>query len=188
VAVPPFCSNVGATPRCERVERPSMKCLATPCNSVVYGGEGGIRTQQDSLNSVSYRFHNARVADNAGVAVAPCTPLHARRRFRPPRGRSLTGVVRATNPSNAGSDRSVHCPSCSTGESVARRLGALGTTPATLMGAESLVQGGEQCARASALARRCMIGFLCESCAVYISSCHRYASNGADWTTQGRPP
>jgi hypothetical protein len=42
------------------------------------GGEGGIRTRQDSLDSVSYRIHNARVAENASVAAAPCTPLHAR--------------------------------------------------------------------------------------------------------------
>ena len=39
--------------------------------------EGGIRTRQDSLDSVSCRFH---VADNAADAidpVAPCTLLHA---------------------------------------------------------------------------------------------------------------
>ena len=43
----------------------------------VVGGKGGIRTRQDPLDSVSYRFHNATVAVNAGDAVAPCTPLHA---------------------------------------------------------------------------------------------------------------
>jgi hypothetical protein len=37
-------------------------------------GEGGIRTQQDSLDSVSYRFYNANVAVNARNAVAPCPP------------------------------------------------------------------------------------------------------------------
>jgi hypothetical protein len=42
------------------------------------GGEGGIRTRQDSLDSVSYTIHNARVAESASVAAAPCTPLHAR--------------------------------------------------------------------------------------------------------------
>jgi len=42
------------------------------------GGEGGIRTQQYLLDSVTYRVHKARVAANASVAVAPCTLLHAR--------------------------------------------------------------------------------------------------------------
>ena len=41
------------------------------------GGEGGIRTKQDGLDSVSYRFDNARVAADASDAVAPCTLMHA---------------------------------------------------------------------------------------------------------------
>ena len=41
------------------------------------GGEGGIRTEQDPLVSVSYRFHNARVAADARGAVAPCPLLPA---------------------------------------------------------------------------------------------------------------
>jgi hypothetical protein len=45
------------------------------------GGEGGIRTRQDLVDSVSCRFHIASVAVNAGGAVAPCTPLHAQPRF-----------------------------------------------------------------------------------------------------------
>ena len=48
-------------------------------NGLQSGGEGGIRTQQDSLDSASYRFHNARLAVNAGDAVAPCTLLHGGR-------------------------------------------------------------------------------------------------------------
>jgi hypothetical protein len=47
----------------------------------VSGGEGGIRTRQDSVDSVSYRFHVAAIAVDATVAVAPCTLLHARPRF-----------------------------------------------------------------------------------------------------------
>src|SRR5713226_8336981 len=42
-----------------------------------YGGEGGIRTRHDPLDSVSCRIHNADVASNAMVAVAPCTLSHA---------------------------------------------------------------------------------------------------------------
>jgi hypothetical protein len=49
------------------------------CNNLD-GGEGGIRTRHDPLESVTYRFHNARVAVNASDAVAPCTLLHARPR------------------------------------------------------------------------------------------------------------
>ena len=40
------------------------------------GGEGGIRTRQDLLDSVSYRFYVARIAVDASLAVAPCTTLH----------------------------------------------------------------------------------------------------------------
>jgi hypothetical protein len=43
------------------------------------GGERGIRTLAVLLESASYRFCNARVAIAAGVAVAPCTLLHAGR-------------------------------------------------------------------------------------------------------------
>ena len=43
------------------------------------GGEGGIRTQHDPLDSVSCRFYIARIAVNAGDAVAPCTGLHRAR-------------------------------------------------------------------------------------------------------------
>jgi hypothetical protein len=42
------------------------------------GGEGGIRTRQDHLESVTYRFHNATDAVNASDAAAPCTWLHQR--------------------------------------------------------------------------------------------------------------
>ena len=50
------------------------------------GGEGGSRTLSDLLDSVSCRFHIARVAVDAKDAVAPCTLLHADRapRTRPP--------------------------------------------------------------------------------------------------------
>ena len=51
--------------------------LAHQCRRAKDGGEGGIRTPQDPLDSVSYRFHNAGIAMNATVAVAPCTLLHA---------------------------------------------------------------------------------------------------------------
>jgi len=43
------------------------------------GGEGGIRTRHVSVDSASYRFHNATHAVNASDAVAPCTLLHASR-------------------------------------------------------------------------------------------------------------
>ena len=43
------------------------------------GGESGIRTLPTPLDSVTYRFHNARVAVDARVAVAPCTGLHRAR-------------------------------------------------------------------------------------------------------------
>jgi hypothetical protein len=46
------------------------------------GGESGIRTFGDSLDSATYRFHNATVAENASVTVAPCTLLHASRAQR----------------------------------------------------------------------------------------------------------
>jgi len=41
------------------------------------GGEGGIRTRQDPLDSVSYGFHNADVAVDARDAVAHCPLLPA---------------------------------------------------------------------------------------------------------------
>ena len=47
------------------------------------GGEGGIRTPQDSLDSVSYRLYNADVAVNAEDAVVPCTRLHQQTGFDP---------------------------------------------------------------------------------------------------------
>ena len=40
--------------------------------------ETRIRTRHGPLDSVSYRFHNARIAGNASDAVAPCTGLHRR--------------------------------------------------------------------------------------------------------------
>ena len=55
------------------------------------GGEGGIRTLSGPLDSVSYRFHNADIAADASVAVAPCTLLHARPKFR-----FRLGVARAS--------------------------------------------------------------------------------------------
>jgi hypothetical protein len=55
---------------------------ATRLDSVVcIGGEGGIRTRRDSLDSVSSRFHVATIAVDASIAVAPCTLLHPRLRF-----------------------------------------------------------------------------------------------------------
>jgi hypothetical protein len=47
------------------------------------GGEGGIRTRQDRLDSVSYRFYNAGIAVDASDAVAPCTRLHPRPSLEP---------------------------------------------------------------------------------------------------------
>src|SRR4029077_18905712 len=41
-------------------------------------GEGGIRTRQDPVDSVTYRFYDDSITVNASVAVAPCTLLHAR--------------------------------------------------------------------------------------------------------------
>jgi hypothetical protein len=43
----------------------------------VFGGEGGIRTHEDYLDSVTYRFYNARIAVDAMDAVAPCPLLPA---------------------------------------------------------------------------------------------------------------
>jgi hypothetical protein len=45
------------------------------------GGESGIRTLSCPLDSVTYKFHNARVAVDASNAVAPCPLLPARMRF-----------------------------------------------------------------------------------------------------------
>jgi hypothetical protein len=60
-----------------------MKCyLSDQKGPEITGGEGGIRTQQDLLDSLSYRFHNASVAVNARSAVAPCTLLHAGRVYK----------------------------------------------------------------------------------------------------------
>ncbi|MPY87560.1 MAG: transcription elongation factor GreB [Luteitalea sp.] len=47
-------------------------------NEVRAGGEGGIRTRHDPLDSVSYRFYVTRVAVDASGAVAPCTGSHRR--------------------------------------------------------------------------------------------------------------
>ena len=75
--------------------------LAHPC-SVMRGlswrpSEGRVRTRQDALHSVSYRFCNAVIAVNASVAVTPCTLLHARsRRPRPsvsPQNTTLTSLT-----------------------------------------------------------------------------------------------
>jgi hypothetical protein len=41
------------------------------------GGEGGIRTRQDALDTASCRLHNAAITTNASFAEPPCTPLHA---------------------------------------------------------------------------------------------------------------
>jgi hypothetical protein len=62
------------------------------------GGERGIRTQEDFLNSVSCRFHNAAVAKNARVAVAPCTLLHARPRLHAVSVRRTSQVQIAGSP------------------------------------------------------------------------------------------
>ena len=43
----------------------------------VFGGEGGIRTRQDRLESVTYKNRVAAIAMNASDAVAPCPPLPA---------------------------------------------------------------------------------------------------------------
>ena len=69
------------TARCQDFHQ-VMSCLKLPgkllrMSDLQDGGEGGIRTRQDHLDSVSYRFYNAGVAGNASDAVAPCTLLHA---------------------------------------------------------------------------------------------------------------
>ena len=46
-------------------------------NALQDGGEGGIRTHQDHLESVTYRNHVAAIAMNAAAAVAHCPPLPA---------------------------------------------------------------------------------------------------------------
>jgi hypothetical protein len=43
----------------------------------LFGGENGIRTPQDPLDSVTYRFYIARIAVNARDTVAPCPELPA---------------------------------------------------------------------------------------------------------------
>jgi hypothetical protein len=64
--------------------RRAAACLKTSrsanlaCGEI--GGESGIRTPEPPLESVSYRFHSARVAADASDAVAPCPPLPALRR------------------------------------------------------------------------------------------------------------
>jgi hypothetical protein len=58
---------------------PIAACSCKPLKrSDSFGGESGIRTLPPPLDSVSYRFHIARVATNASDAVAPCPPLPAR--------------------------------------------------------------------------------------------------------------
>jgi hypothetical protein len=44
------------------------------------GGERGIRTLGAHLESVTYRFHIAKDARNAGVAVGPCSFARSMRR------------------------------------------------------------------------------------------------------------
>ena len=72
----------------ERSEAPSIKMLnisrrndyfsnISLFSQLFSGGEGGIRTRQDTVDSVSYRIHNATIAADATIAVASCTRLHA---------------------------------------------------------------------------------------------------------------
>jgi hypothetical protein len=70
---------VGFVPSATRVAR-SLKTTrsATTERERGSGEEGGIRTLSASLDSVSYRFHNAKVAGNAIVAAAACTRLPRR--------------------------------------------------------------------------------------------------------------
>jgi hypothetical protein len=64
----------GPLPAFERSTTASEK--ADPTFDQTVGGEGGIRTRQDHLESVTYRSHIAVAAIYASVAVARCTPLH----------------------------------------------------------------------------------------------------------------
>jgi len=57
--------------RCTRAERRRRKLLIR--REIILRGGWGIRTQQDSLESVSYRTRVALVAVNAMLAVAPGT-------------------------------------------------------------------------------------------------------------------
>jgi len=41
------------------------------------GGDDGIRTNREPVDSATYTFHNAGVVTNTSVAVAPCTLWHA---------------------------------------------------------------------------------------------------------------
>jgi hypothetical protein len=64
-------------PSFSKSERPQPIARSGVVESAEIGGERGIRTQDGPLESASYRFHNAMVAVDASVAVAPCTRLHA---------------------------------------------------------------------------------------------------------------
>jgi len=61
-----------------RSRRTEPEIVASQMSRSIFGRAGGIRTHQEPVDSVSYRFHNAAVAANAGAAVAPCPLLPAR--------------------------------------------------------------------------------------------------------------
>ena len=61
------------------VTRPANRTRERSERLAKVGGEGGIRTHHDPLDSVSCRFYSAAIAVNARDAVAPCTGLHRHR-------------------------------------------------------------------------------------------------------------
>jgi hypothetical protein len=64
------------------------------------GGDGGIRTRQDSVDSVSCRLDVASIAVNARVTVAPCTPFEKKKhekRDHIAAGRSAVAPSRTTS-------------------------------------------------------------------------------------------
>ncbi|HEX7797974.1 MAG TPA: hypothetical protein VF456_26610 [Vicinamibacterales bacterium] len=70
-----------------------------------FGGESGIRTLSESLNSVSYRFHNPGIATDASLAVADeQSPLN-----QLPRELSRNEAVTGIEPSAVG-DRALIAP------------------------------------------------------------------------------
>ena len=81
----PGASYGGHPSRDARLTRPAIRSRERSERLAKDGGEGGIRTLSGPLDSVSYRFHNASIAVNAGDAGAPCTWLHQLVSDEPPR-------------------------------------------------------------------------------------------------------
>jgi hypothetical protein len=71
--------QVAATADLIESAEPSTIARQNRERAAVDGGESGIRTLAAPLDSVSYRFHIARVAVDASDVVAPCTGLHRAR-------------------------------------------------------------------------------------------------------------